>query len=355
MRSLSVAIHDRRDAAALGVVDFGGWVAPAMELIYEQGTPAFRGQWPRIEAMLELAALRPGRGDWPHPSLALPAVAARPARHDPWRLSDQDPLVAPGSPVVAGVLHDNPAGRVAALQAAGVALQLISPGPSLDACVRLPANLAAGVFAAYNRYVVDYCREDPQRLGAVLQLHGSEPSFSAQEVAELRGEPSVRAVSLCLAVRIAPDDRQFDPLWQALQDADLPLLHRPSFCARVWSPGRLLSYLHGSGVLERFPGLRVGLTAGESERSGSDLSRSISRAVGGPGELGSRLFAVASSPELEAGCDCADGMLWASDFPLRGSLEAELQQVRRLLGGGAQSALVASPRRFLAGGIEPPE
>lgn len=354
MHGLATEASERRSAAAVGVVDFGGWVAPAMELIYEQGTPAFRGQWPRIEAMLELAPLRPGRGDWPHPSLALPA-AARPVRRDPWRLPDEDPLVAAEPPVAAGVLHDNPAGRVAALAQAGVALQLISPGPSLDACLGLPANLAAGVFAAYNRYVVDYCREDPQRLGAVLQLHGSEPGFSAQEVAELCGEASVRAVSLCLPVRIAPDDRQFEPLWEALQDADLPLLHRPSLCARVWSPGRLLSYLRGGGVLERFPGLRVGLAAGESERSAADLASSIARAVAGAGELGSRLFAVASSPEFEAGCDSADGMLWASDFPLRASLDSELERVRGILGTGAQCALVAAPRRFLAAGAEPPE
>lgn len=355
MRGLATELSDRGHGAAVGVVDLGGWVAPAMELIYEQGTAAFRGQWPRIEAMLELAPLRPGRGDWPHPSLALPGEATRPARHDPWRRSAAEPSPAAESAVAAGVLHDNPAGRLAALEAAGVALQLISPGPSLDACRALPANLAAGVFAAYNRYVVEYCREDPQRLGAVLQLHGSEPGFSAQEVAELRGEASVRAVSLCLAVRIAPDDRQFEPLWQALQDADLPVLHRPSFCARVWSPGRLLSYLHGAGVLERFPGLRVGLAAGESEHSASDLAGCISRTVGGDGELGSRLFAVASSAQFADGCEDADGMLWASDFPLRGSLDSELERVRGILGTGARSALVASPRRFLGAGAEPPE
>ncbi len=355
MRSLSVEVPDRRDPTAVGVVDVGGWVAPAMELIYEQGTPAFRGQWPRIEALLDLAPLRPGQGDWPHPSLELRAAAARPAHHDPWRLSGEDRPAVAGPPVAAGMLHDNPAGRVAALAQAGVALQLISPGPSLDACLGLPANLAAGVFAAYNRYVVDYCREDPQRLGAVLQLQGSEPRWSAQEVAELRGETSVRAVSLCLAVRIAPDDRQFDPLWEALQDADLPLLHRPSFCARVWSPGRLLSYLRGAGVLERFPGLRVGLAAGESERTASDLARSIARATGEDGELGSRLFAVASSPQFGDGCDGADGMLWASDHPLRGSLQSELERVRGILGAGAPSVLVAAPRRFLGTGVEPPE
>ena len=144
-----------------------------------------------------------------------------------------------------------------------------------------------------------------------------------------------------------PDDRQFDPLWEALQDADLPLLHRPSFCARVWSPGRLLAYLHGAGVLDRYPGLRIGLSAGESERSASDLARSISRAVPRGEEVGSRLFAVASATQLDAGCDGPTGMLWASDFPLRSSLQSELERARRVLGPGAPSVLGTSPRRFL--------
>ena len=125
-----------------GIVDVGGWVAPAMELIYEQGTPAFRGQWPRIESMLELAAPRPGRGDWAHPALELPAVPSRRARRDAWGpdrrdAGGPDQSEPPAPPIPSGVLHDNSTGRLAALDDAGVALQLISPGPSIDACLQL--------------------------------------------------------------------------------------------------------------------------------------------------------------------------------------------------------------------------
>ena len=137
--------------------------------------------------MLELAAPRLGRGDWAHPALELPAVPSRRARRDAWGPdrrdaggSDQSEPPVPAIP--SGVLHDNSTARVAALDDAGVALQLISPGPSIDACLQLPSNLAAGVFAAYNRYITAYCHAHPQRLGAVLQIHGSEPRWSAQEV-----------------------------------------------------------------------------------------------------------------------------------------------------------------------------
>ncbi|HWF51508.1 MAG TPA: hypothetical protein VG294_12785 [Solirubrobacteraceae bacterium] len=314
-----------------GIVDVGGWVAPAMELIYEQGTPAFRGQWPKIESLLELAALRPAQGDWSHPALELPVEPSRRARPDAWGASAD---AAPPALVAPGVLHDNPTGRVAALDEAGVTLQLISPGPSIDAVLGLPSNLGAGVFGAYNRYITAYCRAHPTRLGAVLQLHGSEPRWSAHEVSELRDEPSVRAVSVCLPVRISPEEGNFDPLWDALEEADLPLLHRPALCARIWSPRRLLAYLRGAGVLDRHPRLRVAFFAAS------------------PGELpdpSSRLFVVASAAALRG--DLVPGtasLLWTSDYPLRGSLGPELEAARRALGPErADEVLVAAPGRFL--------
>jgi hypothetical protein len=314
-----------------GIVDVGGWVAPAMELIYEQGTPAFRGQWPKIESMLELAALRPAQGDWSHPALELRAEPSRRARPDAWGASAGG---APPALVAPGVLHDNSTGRVAALDDAGVTLQLISPGPSIDAVLGLPSNLGAGVFGAYNRYIAAYCRSHPTRLGAVLQLHGSEPRWSAHEVAELRGERCVRAVSVCLPVRISPEDGNFDPLWDALEEADLPLLHRPALCARIWSPGRLLAYLRGAGVLDRHPRLRVAFFAGS------------------PGELpdpSSRLFVVAPAAALDGQATPGTAeVLWASDYPLRGSLGSELEAARGALGPErVEDVLVAAPWRFL--------
>jgi hypothetical protein len=313
-----------------------------MELIYEQATPELRGQWPRIESMLELAPARRGQGDWPHPALELPEVPSRQARRDAW--GGAEPAPEPQPSVPAGVLHDNPAARVAALDDAGVELQLISPGPTIDACLRLPSDLGAGLLSAYNRYIVVHCRDHPHRLGAVLQLHGSEPRFSEQEVSELRGEESVRAVSLCLSVKISPDDRRFDPLWAALEQADLPLLHRPSLCARIWTPGRLLAYLRGAGVLERHPGLRIGFVAGDSERSAAELTSSIDAH---DGALRERLFVAATAAQLERGADTETALLWASDYPLKPDLPADLERTRRVLADRAEDVLVASPRRFL--------
>jgi len=303
--------------------------------------------------MLELAPPRRGQGDWPHPALELPEVPSRQARGDAWGSAKTPVPPQPPVPVPDGVLHDNAPARVAALDSAGVALQLISPGPTIDACLRLPSDLAAGLLSAYNRYIVAHCRDHPDRLGAVLQLHGSEPRFSEQEVAELRGEASVRAVSLCLSVKISPDDRRFDPLWAALEQAGLPLLHRPSLCARIWSPGRLLAYLRGAGVLQKHPGLRIGFVAGDAERSAAELTRPIAQ----HDDLRSRLFVAATAAQLQrsagaddgagAGAGNATALLWASDYPLKPDLPAELELAQRALGPRSDDVLTASPRRFL--------
>jgi hypothetical protein len=333
-----------------GLVDFGGWVAPAMELVYESGTPQFRGQWPRIEAALELSTLRPGRGDWTAPYLELPTSPARPRRQDVW--APDPPAAGAGHDVAPGVLHDNPAGRVAALDAAGVALQLISPGPSIDACIDLPSNIASGVFGAYNQYIITYCERYPNRLGAVLQLHGTEARWSAQEITDLARHACVAAVSICLPVRVSPDQRNFDPLWAALEQAGLPVLHRQPLCAQVWTPQRLIAYLRLTGVLERFPDLRFALT---SSAGTGPLDPAVLDAVLAPDTAG-RVFAVlrdGQSPPPPDDAAAADALLWASDFPLGRPLREAVAGTREALGDPAFGRFAGNAGGYLNGRARP--
>jgi hypothetical protein len=334
-------------------VDLQAYVAPAMELVYEAGTPAFRGQWPKIEAMLELAAPVRGTGDWTAPYLYLPSQPVR-ADAGGWpRPALPHGVEVPEAAlddVEPGVLHDNPRGRLRAMDRAGVACQVISPGQSIEACIGLPSTLAAGVLGAYNRYILSYCAYAPDRLKAVLQVHAGEPHWSAREIEELAGDPSVAAVSVCMPVKIAPDERNFRPIWTALEAAGLPLLHRPAFSARVWTPNRLLNYLSLSGVLERHPGLRIGF-------AGSGVSWLMSYANGGEdGEANGsgRFFAAANGTEgaltvaavaARSGIGC---IVWESCFPYcngtysPGTLLDELTDAQR----GA--VLSANASRYLA-------
>ncbi|WP_028922483.1 amidohydrolase family protein [Pseudonocardia acaciae] len=265
------------------VVDLCGYVLPAAELLYERGDGPLRGHWSRLEAHLEPTAVTPGVGDWTRPYLrfvrdAGPALPRPPAGRD-----DVEP----------GVLHDNPSGRLRALDRVGIDVQFIHPGPGVDAVSSLGVDVAVALLAAYNRYVTTYCEADPDRLKAVVQVLGAEPAWSASEIRDLAADPSVAGVTVHLPVDVSPDHRNFDGVWDALEQTGLPLVYRPGSAARLWAPPRLASYLHHTGVLDRWPGVRMILVhapVGES--------------------YGRLLWAVPT-------VDLADpaGLLWASHFP----------------------------------------
>lgn len=325
-------------------IDVCTYVAPGIELIYERGPGEFRGQWEALQRHLTVAAPQPGLGDRASPHLALAVDGRRPESpiwDDPSppprgvSCPDASPRRAGArapAPVEPGVLHDNAAGRLRAMDALGIDVQLLSPGPTLAATRWLAANLAAGVLGAYNRYALGYCARDPRRLKTVVQLHGGEPEWSAAELRELAAEPAVAAATLWLPARFSPDDRRFAPIWSVLQETGVPLLHRPTACSAVWTPRRLLAYLAFTGILERHPAIRlafgetgVGWVAGwpdqvalavaaRSPGTGSDV-----RALVGQG----RIFAAVGTDDDEltvrrAGAELgAERLLWQSHFPYR--------------------------------------
>lgn len=240
------------------MVDVGTYVAPSMELIYESGVPDFRGHWDRILPWVEVTHPRPGTGDWEAPYLRLTGRRTWPAALGRAGGSELDPPLSNGGQLATGVVQDNAAGRLRAMDEAGVDVQLINPAPSICAARGLAPNMAAGVLGAYNRYAVHYCDADPARLKVALALHGLEPQWAAEEIRELALEPCVAAVSIALPVKIAPESSAFAPIWQALEDTGLPLLHRASFSSPVWTPRYLLTYFLFAGVFERYPSLRIG-------------------------------------------------------------------------------------------------
>ncbi len=328
------------------IVDAQAYVMPAMELVYERGTPQFRGQWPILEGLLGLAAPQEGLGDWEHPYLYLPATGQPVAGAWPQ-------VVLPAGvklPAVAiddlepGVLHDNPAGRLSAMDRAGVACQIISPGPSIDACIALPSNLAAGVLGAYNRYITTYCERAPDRLKAVVQVHGGEPHWSAREIREMAVDPCVAGVSVCLPVKLAPDEENYRPIWEAVQETGLPLIQRPGFAAAIWTPKRLLSYLSRTGVLARYPSVRVAFIG----FGASWLPESL-----GAGIDPDRIFASVNGREtgedLEriVGMTSADCLLWESGFPYCEGPYGPAGAVEHLSRSDRRAVLEGSAARWL--------
>lgn len=255
------------------VIDTDSHVAPAVELLYEQGAPEFRGRWEQLKLHLKLRESLPSRpGDWERPWLEL-AVA-------PSLYADSPSDPGDSSDVEAGVLHDNPGGRLRFMDSEGIDEQLILPGGVAAASTGLDVGLSTGLLASYNRYVLDYCAADPRRLRAAIQLHGADPEWSAAEIARHADAVAVAAFTVCLPEGLAIDDPSLEPIWAASAEADLPLFHHafledtPYFpgyrdlwgnsplaraAAHQWSAQRLVGALVLAGTFDRWPRLRVAI------------------------------------------------------------------------------------------------
>lgn len=181
----------------------------------------------------------------------------------------------------AGVGHDNAAGRLADMDREGVDVHLLIPGTWPQSVTVCPTDVAVGLYEAYARYMTDFCSAAPHRLKSLLLVTGCDVEWSARHIAANADGPAVSGVMLSLAEGMPIDDPDLEPIWAAMADADLPLLHHSFFyeppyfpgyrdvwdnivvartAAHPWGAQLRLAYLLLSGVFDRYPNLRVGFS-----------------------------------------------------------------------------------------------
>jgi predicted TIM-barrel fold metal-dependent hydrolase len=161
----------------------------------------------------------------------------------------------------------------------GVDMQVIIPGTWALGASALDQELAKGLYESYHRFQGAYCGADLNRLKGLVMAHGADPSWSALQIKSLRDERWVSGVMLVLPEGIPVDDPSLDQIWDAMADADLPLVYHSFFyeppyfpgyrdvwgnlavartAAHPWGAQRILAYLLLSGMLDQWPTLRVG-------------------------------------------------------------------------------------------------
>lgn len=181
----------------------------------------------------------------------------------------------------AGVGHDNAAGRLADMDREGVDVHLLIPGTWPQSVTVCPTDVAVGLYEAYARYMTDFCSAAPHRLKSLLLVTGCDVEWSARHIAANADGPAVSGVMLSLAEGMPIDDPDLEPIWAAMAEADLPLLHHSFFyeppyfpgyrdvwdnivvartAAHPWGAQLRLAYLLLSGVFDRYPNLRVGFS-----------------------------------------------------------------------------------------------
>jgi len=178
-----------------------------------------------------------------------------------------------------GVSVDNAAGRLRDMDREGRDVDLIIPGTFATAVSAIEPALATELHFAYNRYIVEYCEIDQDRLKATVLAPAWDPSRAAAEIRRLADERCVAAVTVVLPEGLPIDDPDLHPIWSAMDDHDLPLLHHSFFyeppyfpgyrdvwghiavaraAAHPWGAQRLLGYALLSGLFDQFPNLRIG-------------------------------------------------------------------------------------------------
>ncbi len=172
----------------------------------------------------------------------------------------------------------DPARRLAVLDEEGIDIALLFPTIYLlIGDVREP-EVAAACCRAYNDWMADFCRRDPERLHGVGIVPLQDPALAARE--------TQRIATLGLrAALIRPEryaglalyDPACEPFFAAAQECDLAVavhgsfgVRMPGFAARWQNPFFTHMVCHPfeqmaacmdivcGGVLERFPRLRVG-------------------------------------------------------------------------------------------------
>ena len=178
-----------------------------------------------------------------------------------------------------GVAVKNSVGRLLDMDTEGRDVDLIIPGTFAVAVSAIEPDLATEIHAAFNRYIVDYCSPDPTRLKATMLAPGWDPAWGAAEIRRLAAQQCVAAVTVVLPEGLPIDDPSLHPIWQAMDDNNLPILHHSFFyeppyfpgyrdvwghiaiaraAAHPWGAQRLLGYALLSGLFDQYPNLRIG-------------------------------------------------------------------------------------------------
>jgi predicted TIM-barrel fold metal-dependent hydrolase len=139
--------------------------------------------------------------------------------------------------------------------------------------------LLSAIFQVYNDWIADFCSAYPQRLKGIAMLNVDDLPGAIIELERTRKRGLAGAMITVYPAEDRSYDRpEYEPLWAAAQDLDMPLsLHiatnRPSPGValednRSTRPGLLanadhwvrvsLAHLIFTGVFERYPTLRVG-------------------------------------------------------------------------------------------------
>jgi predicted TIM-barrel fold metal-dependent hydrolase len=141
-------------------------------------------------------------------------------------------------------------------------------------------TLEVGLIQAYHRYMADFCGQFPDRLKGLIVASTRHVDAALREIRQWGTSKWAVAVLPLLAMDMPADHPDLEPIWQAAQEHDLPIVNHsftwnpPYFpgyqelwdniflgrlASHPWGAMRFIAAFIGAGIMDRYPGLRVGI------------------------------------------------------------------------------------------------
>lgn len=184
-----------------------------------------------------------------------------------------------GPPFPSDRVSFDPHARVADMDIEGVDVNMILPSGGVPSFSGLDdVALEQAMYHAYNEFMRDYCAPYPNRLTGVMLVSARDADAAVAEIRRCAREPWPVGVFPICPPELSLDDPAWEPIWAAAQDADLTVvIHSftmtvpyPPGCwdtwdnvfiqraaGHVWNAQRNMAAIIGSGVLDRYPELRL--------------------------------------------------------------------------------------------------
>jgi len=175
---------------------------------------------------------------------------------------------------------DDPAERIKDMDYEGVDVNLTLPSGWFGTWTAGDdIALESAMYRAYHRWMNDYCGAYPARLGGIILASARDIAGSLEEVKRWGGSAWCWALMVYAPFGVPMDHPDLEPLWAAAAGHDLAVvLHTftvmPPYApggtdtwqnlwlqrsaAHPWCGMRNMAALIGSGVMDRYPKLRVG-------------------------------------------------------------------------------------------------
>ena len=273
------------------IIDMDTHVVPSLEVLSKYVEPSFR---PRLDELIPYHRTRKRADGGSHTILT---VAPIPYDRFPGTAPDaaDDVAVAGGRGSLEGrivnmhrakahpqVELEDVEGRLLDMDLEGRDIDFIFPGDWAATVTGLEdVTLSEGLYRSYHYYLRNYTSAAPDRLKASIQVPGADPEWAVAEIKKWGNEGWASAVWVHLKEGLPIDHPDLEPIWATMNDLNIPLVHHSFFfeppyfpgykdiwgntvvartAAHPWGAARLCAYLILSGIFDRYPNFRAGVS-----------------------------------------------------------------------------------------------